>query len=129
MKFAFLTMMVAGWLTCSSPATAETLEDVLTRMDQGAQGFKGMVAKPSNCPVDVVTSDAAAIRAAVGTNHISGHGSLTIQQTWVETDIFYFACNDFAFRMAVTFVDDNGHTLTSTTRVSEAARPHPCPSP
>ena len=80
-------------------------------------------------PLDVVTTDAAAIRTAQGTTHVPGHGSLTIQQTWVETDIFYFACNDFAFRTAVSFVDENGHTLTAITRVPEAPRAHPCPSP
>jgi hypothetical protein len=78
---------------------------------------------------DVVTADAAAIRTAVGTNHVPGHTTLTIQQTWVETDIFFFACNEYAFRVAVTFVDDNGHTLMAVTRVPEAPRTRPCPSP
>jgi hypothetical protein len=78
--------------------------------------------------LDTITADAAAIRASQGTNHLPGHGSLTIQQTWVETDIFYFACNEFAFRVAVTFVDENGHTLTAVTRVPEAPRTRPCPS-
>jgi hypothetical protein len=78
--------------------------------------------------LDVVTADAAAIRTAQGTNHVPGHGSLTIQQTWVETDPFFFACNTFAFRVAVTCVDDNGHTLMAVTRVPEAPRARPCPS-
>jgi hypothetical protein len=79
--------------------------------------------------LDTITADAAAIRASQGTNHLPGHGSLTIQQTWVETDIFYFACNEFAFRVAVTFVDENGHTLMAVMRVPEAPRTRPCPSP
>jgi outer membrane lipoprotein-sorting protein len=44
MKFAFLTVLAAGWLSISLPASAETLPDVLARMDQGAKDFKGMIA-------------------------------------------------------------------------------------
>jgi len=44
MKSAFLTVLVAGWVSISMPAAAESLEDVLVRMDKAAQGFKGMTA-------------------------------------------------------------------------------------
>lgn len=44
MKFAFLTVVTAAWLAMAVPASAETLPDVLERMDQGAKGFKGMIA-------------------------------------------------------------------------------------
>jgi outer membrane lipoprotein-sorting protein len=57
MKFAFLTVMVAGWLSISAPATAETLEGVLKRMDQGAQGFKGMVANLKRVTHTAVLND------------------------------------------------------------------------
>lgn len=49
--------MVAGWFSISTPATAETLEDVLKRMDQGAQGFKGMVAKLKRVTHTAVLND------------------------------------------------------------------------
>jgi outer membrane lipoprotein-sorting protein len=44
MKFAFLAVLAAGWVAICTPATAESLQDVLERMDQGARGFKGMTA-------------------------------------------------------------------------------------
>ncbi len=44
MRFAFLTLTAAAWLFVPVPAPAETLQDILARMDQGAKGFKCMVA-------------------------------------------------------------------------------------
>ncbi|MEN6603181.1 MAG: outer membrane lipoprotein carrier protein LolA, partial [Bryobacteraceae bacterium] len=44
MKFALLTLTAAAWLFVPASAPAETLQDVLARMDQGAKGFKCMVA-------------------------------------------------------------------------------------
>jgi outer membrane lipoprotein-sorting protein len=62
MRFAFLTVMVAGCLSISAPARAETLEDVLTRMDQGAQGFKGMVANLKRVTHTAVLNETGTIR-------------------------------------------------------------------
>jgi outer membrane lipoprotein-sorting protein len=49
--------MIAGWLSICVPATAETLDDVLKRMDQGAQGFKGMVANLKRVTHTAVLND------------------------------------------------------------------------
>lgn len=57
MKSVFLTVLVAGWLAISTPATAETLESVLKRMDQGALGFKGMVANLKRVTHTAVLND------------------------------------------------------------------------
>jgi hypothetical protein len=74
----------------------------------------------------VVSSDGAAIRAAQGTSHVPGRGSLTVEQSFVERDIFFFACNQYDFRVSATFVDESGHVLKASARVPEAARQRPC---
>ncbi len=57
MRFVFLTLMLAGWISISTPAPAQTLEDVLKRMDQGAEGFKGMVANLKRVTHTAVLND------------------------------------------------------------------------
>ncbi len=93
MRFVFLTLTLAGWISISTPAPAQTLEDVLKRMDQGAEGFKGMVANLKRVTHTAVLNDnseeTGTIRRSgprLATSRCASTSSRPTSSPWCSTD-------------------------------------------